>query len=92
MNQTRPRPPESLREEIFQTLQPADGVWEWITDEVLSSTGSIHNEDHAHLLDADIAILWAATGFGKRGRTVIGQAEQVAFRVVSWSKACLAGF
>ena len=84
---SRPVPPADLFQHALPTLRPAAGVWEWITNEILSSTGSIHNEDHAHLLDADIAILWASTGFGKRGRTVIGQAEQVAFRVGGWQKA-----
>ncbi|WP_277343405.1 putative metallopeptidase, partial [Pseudomonas viridiflava] len=68
-------------------LIPAFEVWEWVHAETLSSTGSIHNEDHAHLLDADIRVMWASSSFEKQGRTVLGQAEQVAFRAGGWQKA-----
>lgn len=68
-------------------LSPAPEVWEWIQTEILADTGSIHNEDHAHLLDADIRIMWASSSFEKQGRTVLGQAEQVAFRAGGWQKA-----
>lgn len=66
---------------------PAPEVWEWLQTEILSDTGSIHNPDHAHLLDADIQIMWASSNFEKQGRTVLGQAEQVAFRAGGWQKA-----
>jgi len=62
-------------------------VWEWIQAEILADTGSIRNEDHAHLIDADIAVMWASASFEKQGRRVLGQAEQVAFRAGGWQKA-----
>ncbi len=68
-------------------LTPAPEVWEWLQSEILADTGSIHNEDHAHLLDADIRVMWASSSFAKQGRTVLGQAEQVAFRAGGWQKA-----
>jgi hypothetical protein len=68
-------------------LTPAPEVWEWITETILADTGSIHNEDHAHLIDADIAVMWASSSFEKQGRRVLGQAEQVAFRAGGWQKA-----
>lgn len=34
-------------------LTPAPEVFEWLHAELLADTGSIHNEDHAHLIDAD---------------------------------------
>lgn len=68
-------------------LTPAPGVWEWISTHILADTGSIHNPDHAHLIDADIRIMWASSSFEKQGRTVLGQAEQVAFRAGGWQKA-----
>ena len=66
---------------------PASEVWEWLQAEILTNTGSIHNNDHAHLLDAGIRIMWASSSFEKQGRTVLGQAEQVAFRAGGWQKA-----
>ena len=68
-------------------LTPAPEVREWINTEILADTGSIHNPDHAHLIDADIEVMWASTAFAKKGRSVIGQAEQVAFRAGGWQKA-----
>lgn len=88
----RPYPPSALLElpelsDFGIRLVPAPEVWEWLQTEILADSGSIHNEDHAHLLDADIRIMWASSSFAKQGRTVLGQAEQVAFRAGGWQKA-----
>jgi hypothetical protein len=88
----RPFPPKALVElselsDFGIRLTPAPEVWEWIQAEILADTGSIHNPDHAHLLDADIRVMWASSSFNKQGRTVLGQAEQVAFRAGGWQKA-----
>lgn len=83
----RPEPPKSLLESVFLTLEPAPGVWEWISTEILADTGSIHNEDHAHLIGANIGVLWASESFAKQGRVVLGQAEQVMHRAGGWQKA-----
>ncbi|AZC51786.1 hypothetical protein C4K35_4211 [Pseudomonas chlororaphis subsp. piscium] len=88
----RPYPPTALLElaelsDFGIRLVPAPDVWEWLQSEILSDTGSIHNEDHAHLLDADIQVMWASSSFEKQGRRVLGQAEQVAFRAGGWQKA-----
>lgn len=89
---SRPLPPASLLElselsDVGIRLTPAPEVWEWLQAEILADTGSIHNEEHAHLIDADIRVMWASTAFTKKGRTVVGQAEQVAFRAGGWQKA-----
>ena len=88
----RPYPPAALLElsdlsDFGIRLTPAPEVWEWLYSEILSDTGSIHNEDHAHLIDADVRVMWASAAFTKKGRTVVGQAEQVAFRAGGWQKA-----
>lgn len=88
----RPHPPSPLLDlselsDFGIRLTPAPEVWEWLQAEILADTGSIHNEDHAHLLDADIRVMWASAAFNKKGRTVVGQAEQVAFRAGGWQKA-----
>jgi hypothetical protein len=88
----RPYPPSSLLElselsGLGIRLTPAPDVWEWLQAEILADTGSIHNEDHAHLIDADVKVMWASAAFTKKGRTVVGQAEQVAFRAGGWQKA-----
>ncbi|MCG6540186.1 hypothetical protein MCB86_08865 [Pseudomonas sp. KSR10] len=87
----RPIPPADLAElaeaGFGVRLEPAVGVWEWIESQILTESGSIHNPDHAHLIDADIGVLWASASFAKKGRVVVGQAEQVAFRAGGWQKA-----
>lgn len=84
---SRPQPPADLLDELFLTLRPAPEVWEWINTEILADTGSLHNPDHAHLLDANVRVLWASQAFAKQGRTVLGQAEQVMHRAGGWQKA-----
>lgn len=85
----RPTPPADLVEvgEFGIVLRPAPEVWEWVNEQILADTGSIHNPDHTHLIDADIGVLWASSSFAKKGRVVIGQAEQVMFRAGGWQKA-----
>ncbi|KPA87057.1 hypothetical protein PF66_06402 [Pseudomonas asplenii] len=83
----RPMPPVDLLDQMLTVLRPAPEVWGWLRAEILADTGSIHNEDHAHLIDADIQVMWASSCFEKQGRTVLGQAEQVAFRAGGWQKA-----
>lgn len=67
--------------------QPAPELLIWALGSIVASSGSIHNPDHVHLADADLAFAWASAGFQKAGRTVLGQAEQVMFRAGGWQKA-----
>jgi hypothetical protein len=88
----RPHPPKTLSDQsefsgLGIRLTPATEVWDWLQAEILADTGSIYNEDHAHLLDANIRVMWASSSFERQGRTVLGQAEQVAFRAGGWQKA-----
>ncbi len=68
----RPFPPASLVEGggTATCFAPAHGVAEWVGTELLSDTGVIHNPDHLHLVGADIAYLWAASGFESKMRQV----------------------
>ncbi|MFT8234765.1 putative metallopeptidase [Pseudomonas guariconensis] len=84
---SRPMPPADLLDSLWLTLRPAPEVWEWIQAEILATTGSIHNEEHAHLMDANIGVLWASSAFAKKGRAVLGQAEQLMIRAGGWQKA-----
>ncbi|MBN5380608.1 hypothetical protein JY493_26140, partial [Serratia marcescens] len=49
--------------------------------------GSLFNPDHSHLADADLRFMWASSAFEKKGRHVLGQAEEVAMRAGGWQKA-----
>lgn len=87
----RPFPPlqfiESHQLMPYIGLVPANEVKEWLISQILSDTGSLHNPDHSHLLDADIQFMWASSAFEKKGRYVLGQAEEVAMRAGGWQKA-----
>lgn len=80
-------PPADLLESPFLILTPAPELWEWIQREVLAETGSIHNPEHSHLIDANIGVMWASSAFNKKGRSVLGQAEQLMIRAGGWQKA-----
>ncbi|MBV7482511.1 hypothetical protein KW845_06100 [Bordetella sp. BOR01] len=79
----RPRPREGLD---FGCV-PAPEIRAWVGTQVLDESSELHNPDHAHLAGADLCFLWAASGFAKAGRYVLGQAEQVMFRAGGWQKA-----
>lgn len=51
---SRPTPPQNLLDSAHIVLRPAPEVWEWRQREILAPKGSIHNEEHAHLLGANI--------------------------------------
>lgn len=84
---SRPMPPADLLESPFLTLAPAPELWDWIQHEILAENGSIHNPEHAHLIDASIGVLWASSAFNKKGRSVLGQAEHLMIRAGGWQKA-----
>lgn len=75
-------PPEHLAQ-----FAPAPELLAWVEQTFLAQDGALHNPDHAHLADANLAFLWAPGAFEKAGRTVLGQAEQVMFRAGGWQKA-----
>lgn len=66
----RPIPPLEFLESMEVSLQPAPEVWDWLQAEILSDTGSIHNPDHAHLMDANIGVLRASAGKGIKWRLI----------------------
>lgn len=66
---------------------PAPEVRDWMMATFVEDGAPLHNPDHAHLKQADLEVLWAAGGFARQGRMVIGTAEQVNFRSGGWQKA-----
>lgn len=87
----RPYPPLQFIESHYLMphigLVPATEVKEWLISQILRDTGILYNPDHGHLMDADIQFMWASSAFEKKGRYVLGQAEEVAMRAGGWQKA-----
>jgi hypothetical protein len=78
-------PPETLG--WAPAFIPAPEVNEWVYEHIIRPTGVIHNPDHLHLQEAHIGFLWTNVENSSKGRRIIGQAEQPAFRCGKWQKA-----
>ncbi|MBR8136846.1 putative metallopeptidase [Burkholderia cenocepacia] len=85
----RPTVPEALFDEsnMCSRIAPADGVAEWVNETLLRAGAPLHNPDHEHLIDADVAYLWAAVENVRQMRRVIGQCEEVTIRAGGWQRA-----
>ncbi|WP_427193188.1 putative metallopeptidase [Serratia marcescens] len=90
-HERRPYPPLRFIEDHQLTpyigLVPANEVQEWVQRQIIDDAGSLFNPDHGHLADADLRFMWASSAFEKKGRHVLGQAEEVAMRAGGWQKA-----
>ncbi|HGK4270317.1 TPA: putative metallopeptidase [Klebsiella pneumoniae] len=90
LTESRPFPPVNFTGENwlpYTRIIPASEIGEWVNQNILSEDGRIHNPDHTHLLDADVAFMWASGAFEKKGRYVLGQCEQIMLRAGGWHKA-----
>lgn len=84
----RPMPPPSLFEDDLEGgFKPAPEVREWVQNQILSDDGHLYNEDHLHLLEADLHFLWTSVGATKQGMTILGTAEMPMFRGSAWQAA-----
>ncbi len=86
---SRPAPPDILFDDSnwIRHIVPADGVAEWVSDTLLREGAALHNPDHSHLVDADIAYLWAVVENVRQMRRVVGQCEEVVIRAGGWQRA-----
>lgn len=87
----RPQAPKNIGE--FKTyplnIMPAYDMALWVKQTLLNPDSKLFNNDHYHLydfMDGQIQFLWAAAGFTKQMRTIIGQTEQVMFRSSGWQR------
>lgn len=82
----RPRPPRSILE--FETrFLPDPELEEWIRETFITGTGPLVNEDHGHLSDAEIGVLWTNAPAKSKGRYIVATAEIPMFRGKPWVKA-----
>jgi hypothetical protein len=89
---SRPMPPKELGafETYPRNIIPAHDMPLWVKNTFLEPASKLFNNDHYHLYDAmqdgGVVFLWAAGGFTKQMRHVIGQTEQVMFRVSGFQR------
>jgi Putative phage metallopeptidase len=70
-------------------IAPAYDLPLWVKKTFLEPSSKLFNNDHYHLydyMDGQIGFLWAAGGFTKQMRRVIGQTEQVMFRASGFQR------
>lgn len=71
-------------------FRPAPDMAEWIRSTFIEEDGALAHETHAHLRDARIAVLWAGHEYERRGKRVLGKAEQPPpHGVYGWHRARL---
>lgn len=76
---SRPFPPHELVAadsiEALDRFEPAQDLADWIMETFIKGSGPLINEDHAHLADAKIGVLWTNTENVRSMRVVLGQTE-----------------
>lgn len=84
---SRPFPPETMAD-VRERFEPADDLRSWIIATFIADDGELANEDHRHLMDAEIGVLWTNVDNGRNMRVVIGQAELMPpMAMGKWQKA-----
>jgi hypothetical protein len=59
----------------------------WLVSTFLEHAAPLVNDDHAHLLQAELGVLWTAAPAKQNQRTIVGTAEMPSFRGKPWTKA-----
>lgn len=85
---SRPTPPARMFGDgsPYGQYVPAPEVVEWLRSTFLDESSRLYNEEHAHLQDADLCVLWTNDPYTKQGRHVAGTAEIPMFRCSAWQK------
>jgi hypothetical protein len=75
----RPLPPLELARfsnvDMIDRFEPSPELRDWIVDTFIAEEGELANPDHAHLMQAEIGVLWTNADNSRHMRQVIGQAE-----------------
>ena len=82
----RPFPPEDL-DPYRDDFRPAPALVDWIHTTFVDPDGPLHNDEHAHLEQASIGVLWTTAPNVKQARQVVGMAEMPMFRGHRWAIA-----
>lgn len=69
------RPMPDIADGLGAIFLPDEGLADWVTSTFIADDGPLANEDHAHLAAATIGFLWTNVENRRKGRTVIGTAE-----------------
>lgn len=71
----------------FRTVEPAHDLEAWARATFIAEDAPLLNEDHAHLRDATLGMLWCSEPMESKGNTVVGLCEEATFIGNRWAKA-----
>ena len=72
----RPRPPLELQySNEYGTFVRAREVEEWINSAFVQRGGPLHDEEHCHLHDAKLGVLWSNIPVARKGTAIAGTAS-----------------
>lgn len=80
-------PPEQLLSDYSIDFLPSPELQQWVFDMFINPDAELLNEEHQHLMDADIGFLWTTYDNVSKGRKVLGMAEIFSSRTNKWVKA-----
>jgi hypothetical protein len=85
----RPRPPEELADplRVPELFRPAPELEAWVRATFLADGAPLLNEDHAHLTQAVLGVLWTNVSNRRQQRTILATAEQPTPRGAKWAVA-----
>lgn len=72
---TRPHPPEEVGDDVPERFVPDQRFADWIRGTFIDATGPLANEEHEHLADARIGVLWTNVINNRQMRQVLATAE-----------------
>jgi hypothetical protein len=88
---TRPRPPERLLGQdgalTAYPVEPAHDLEAWMRATFINEDAPLLNEEHLHLRDARLGVLWCALPNERQGNAVVGMCEEATFIGNRWAKA-----
>ncbi len=83
-----PEPPRSLLEVSgFPQFKPAKALNHFIAATILNEQSELFNQDHIHLIAADIGFLWTNWPNKRNMKRVVGEAEMPNPKGGAWQKA-----
>jgi hypothetical protein len=83
----RPYPPAECGENWPVTFVPAPELRDWIHETFIAGSGPLAIEEHAHLMDASIGVLWTNAINVTKMRTILATAEMPGIQAGGWRRA-----
>lgn len=80
-----PKPPLSCLEAVEPHFEASEDLRDWATETFIKGPGKLINEDHEHLVEANILFLWASYPELRNGQQVAGTAECYRPKAKRWA-------